>query len=475
MKPSDAEACYRAVKSRDARFAGSFFMGVRTTGIYCRPGCPARLPKRQNVLFYPSAAAAEGEGFRACLRCRPDAVPGAAVLLGTSATISRALRLLEETSDAKGLADRLGVGERHLRRLFAQHLGASPAAVLRTRRLHFARQLLEGSSLPMTEVALSAGFTSLRRFNEAVRESFGHPPTELRRARGAASRLPRDSLELHVPYRAPLDFGGLLGFLGARAIPSVEQVSEGSWRRAVRVGSLSGIIEVREGPGHLLLRVPAQLSRAAFLLVARVQRLFDLRADPAPIVAHLERDPVLRPLLRPGMRVPGAWDPFEMAVRAILGQQISVERARIIAGAIALEHGEPLFEPAQGLTHLFPTAARLAEVELRGMPAARSRAIRLLAQAVRDGKLVLDGARELESAIAQLTALPGIGRWTAEVIALRALGEPDAFPAGDLGLRKSLGLEERELLARAEAWRPWRGYAALALWMHQAGGRDERG
>jgi len=470
MNATDTEACYRAVESRDARFAGRFFMGVRTTGIYCRPGCPARLPKRQNVVFYPSAAAAEGEGFRACLRCRPNAVPGASATSGTGATISRALRLLEETGDARGLAERLGVGERHLRRLFAQHLGASPSNVLRTRRLHLARQLLEASSLPMTEVALSVGFSSLRRFNEAVREASGHTPTELRR--GSSARAAGDLLELRLPYRAPIDFTGLLHFLSARAIPEVERIEGGSWRRAVRMGQLSGVLEVSQRPGHLLLRVPAQFARASFALVARVQRLFDLRADPAPIAAHLAKDPLLGPLVRPGLRVPGAWDPFEMAVRAVLGQQVSVEHARSLAGRLALEQGEPLPQPAPGISRLFPTAARLAEVELRGMPKARARAIRLLAVAVRDGALLLDGARDLETAVAQLTALPGIGRWTAEVIALRALGEPDAFPAGDLGLRRSSNLDERALLSRAEAWRPWRGYAALLLWMHESGGSN---
>ena len=443
----DIESCYRAIESRDARFAGKFYIGVSTTGVYCRPGCPARTPRRANVRFYPSAAAAEGAGFRACLRCRPDAAPGSPAWDGTQATIARAVRLLEETGATDGLADRLGVGDRHLRRLFARHLGASPAAVLRTRRLHLARQLIDGSALPMIEVAHAAGFASLRRFNEAVKQGFGRTPTELRARVSAGS-----SLSLRLPFRPPLDFARLLGFLAPRCIDGLEAVRDGAYQRTVR----EGVVEVRPlGPGHLSLRLPLALAPRAFETVARVQRLFDLRADPQPIAQHLSADPLLAKRVAPGLRVPGAWEPFEMAVRAVLGQQISVVRARDLARAIAVEHGEVL---PHGL--LFPDAARLAQVELKGMPGARARCIRALAQAVASGALRLDAATTVE----QLRAVPGVGPWTAEVIALRALGSPDAFPAGDLGLCKATQLNPRALEARAERWRPWRSYAAAALW-----------
>ena len=446
----DAEACYQAVKGRDARFAGSFFLGVRTTRIYCRPGCPARIPRRENVLFFPSAAAARDAGFRACMRCRPDAALGSPALAGTAATLSRALRLLDESGEAAGLADRLGVTDRHLRRLFAQHLGATPAAVLRTRRLDLARQLIETSSLSMIDVAHAAGFQSLRRFNEAVRRGLGKTPTQIRRAPAPAS----PTLSLKLAFHPPLDFDALLAFLAPRALPDLEEVQGGVWRRALPEGTL----EVsRADERHLRVRMPAQLSSRALQIAARVQRTFDLRAEPRAIHRHLARDPLLRPFLREGLRVPGAWDPFEMAVRAVLGQQISVRRARAMAIALVGELGRG---------RNFPPPLALASAELRGMPGVRAAAIRELAKAVLDGRVRLDGAHGLERLTAALCELPGIGDWTAQLIALRALGEPDAFPAADLGLCAALNLTPRELRARAEAWRPWRAYAAAALWMH---------
>jgi AraC family transcriptional regulator of adaptative response / DNA-3-methyladenine glycosylase II len=465
----DAEACYRAVEGRDERFAGRFFIAVRTTRIYCRPGCPARVPKRENTEFYPSAAAAEAAGFRACLRCRPDAAPGSPAQAGTAATLSRALRLLEESGEARGLADRLGVSDRHLRRLFAQHLGVPPAAVLRTRRLHLARQLIESSVLRMIEVAHAAGFSSLRRFNEAVRRGFGRSPTQLRRqVNGVHLREPVNdvqmadgkvnsvhlggSVALRLPFHPPLDFESLLAFLAPRALPGIEEVRPGAWRRTLR----EGVLEVRRaGPAHLLVRMPAALAPKALSIAAGVQRVFDLRADPLAISAHLGRDALLRPFLREGLRVPGSWDPFEMAVRAILGQQISVERARALAQQLTEQYGERV--PSGWL---FPTPERLAAAELRGMPGVRARAISALARAVHEGKLRLDAATDSEA----FRNIPGIGPWTAQVIGLRALGEPDAFPAGDLGLCRALELTPRELEARAKDWRPWRAYAAAAIW-----------
>ena len=442
----DAEAAYRVIEGRDGRFAGRFFLGVRTTGIYCRPGCPARVPKKENVIIFPSAAAAQQAGFRACLRCRPDAAPGSPAQAGTGATLSRALRLLEESGDAAGLAERLGVTDRHLRRVFARHLGATPAEVLRTRRLHVARQLLETSSLRIIDVAHAAGFNSLRRFNEAVRRGFGRTPSQLRTKPADAGA----ALSLRLAFRAPLDFEALCAFFAARALPGLEEVKDGVWRRKLPEGWL----EVRrDGPAHLEARMPAAAAPRAVQIVARVQRVFDLRADPAPIVEHLSRDRALKRLLRPGLRIPGAWEPFEMAVRAILGQQISVARARSMAIA--------LVERFDG----FPTAQQLASSPLSGMPAARADAIAELARAVLDGRVRLDGSQDLETATGALCALPGIGDWTAQVIALRALGEPDAFPAADLGLLQAFDLSPRSLRERAVAWRPWRAYAAAAVWL----------
>ena len=447
MSAMDAEACYRAIEGRDGRFAGRFFLGVRTTNIYCRPGCPARLPRRENVVFFPSAAAAQAAGYRACLRCRPDAAPGSPAQAGTAATLSRALRLLEESGDPSGLAERLGVTDRHLRRLFARHLGASPAEVLRTRRLHLARQLLENSSLRIIDVAHAAGFHSLRRFNEAVRRGFGRTPTQLRAKPAVEAGA---ELSLRLPFRPPLDFEALLAFFAARALPSIEEVRDGTWRRRLPEGWL----EVRRvGPAHLEASMPAALAPRALEISARIQRVFDLRADPGPIQEHLGRDAVLTPFLRAGLRIPGAWDPFEMAVRAILGQQISVPRARAMAIA--------LIEQFAG----FPTPARLAEAELRGMPAVRANAIVQLARSVRDGQVRLDGSQDLDAVTAALCKVPGIGDWTAHLVALRALGEPDAFPASDLGLCRALGLTPGALLERAENWRPWRAYAAAAIWL----------
>jgi len=449
--PMDAEACYRAVEGRDGRFTGRFYLAVRTTRIYCRPGCPARLPKRENTMFFPSAAAAEAAGFRACMRCRPDASAGSFAQAGTAATLSRALRLMEESGEASGLAGKLGVSDRHLRRLFAQHLGVPPAAVLRTRRLHLARQLLESSQLPMIDVAQAAGFASLRRFNEAVRGGFGRTPTQLRRQ--VHVREGQTAILLRLPFHPPLDFEALLAFFAPRALPGIEEVSGGVWRRTVR----EGVLEVRRGgEAHLEVSLPAALAPKALRIATGVQRVFDLRADPEAIAAHLGREKILRPFLRAGLRVPGAWDPFEMAVRAILGQQISVSRARVLAEQLTEKYGERV---AQGW--LFPTPERLATADLRGMPGVRARAIPALARAVVEGEVRLDAAADP----AALRTIPGVGEWTAQVIALRALGEPDAFPAADLGLCRALGLAPRELAARSESWRPWRAYAAAAVWL----------
>jgi AraC family transcriptional regulator of adaptative response / DNA-3-methyladenine glycosylase II len=464
--PLDDEARYQVIKGRDRRFEGRFVVGVRTTGVYCRPGCPAPIPKRVNVRFYACAAAAEEAGFRPCMRCRPETSPGTPAWAGTSATVARAMRLIaagaldEDGVDA--LADRLGVGARHLRRLFTEHVGASPLSVARTRRVHFARKLIDETSLPLGEIALSSGFKSVRRFNDAMRATFRRPPSALRRSDAAARG---GELRLRLPYCAPYDWSAVIGWLKPRAIAGVEVVTDDCYRRAVR----SGTIEARpvDGAIELVLAIgdPADLIDH----VERAARLFDLDADPVAIGEHLGADPALRPLIaaRPGLRVPGAWDPFELAVRAILGQQITVTAATGLAAKIAAAFGEPLASSTDdGLTHRFPTPERLAEADIRGMPAARAASIRALAAAVARGDVTLDASRDLDDRVASLRAIKGIGPWTAQYIAMRGLGEPDAFPAGDLGLRKAWErIGSGDLAARAERWRPWRAYAAMALWM----------
>lgn len=483
----DAERCYRALESRDGRFDGLFFIGVVTTGIYCRPVCPARTPRRCNVRFYACAAAAEAAGFRACRRCRPETAPGTPAWLGTSATVARALRhidagALDETG-VEELAGRLGIGERHLRRLFLVHLGASPIAVAQTRRLHFARKLIDETRLPMTRVAFEAGFSSVRRFNTAVKRAYGCSPRELRGGSPRADAR-EGQLCLRLGYRPPFDARRLFGFLALRAIPGVEVVTASGYRRSVRLAvegragweERCGTISVtapRTG-NFLELRVAPELSAGLARIAHGVRRLFDLGADPREITAWLRRDPGLRGRLvrAPGLRVPGAFDGFELAVRAILGQQVSVRGATTLAGRVVKQFGTPLGDTAAGEpTHAFPSARALCDTELEsvGLTRARAGAIRGLAQAVAAGGLELDRPLGLDPALATLEALPGIGPWTAHYVAMRALGEPDAFPASDLGLRKALGahgspLPERVLAERAEAWRPWRAYAAMALW-----------
>jgi AraC family transcriptional regulator, regulatory protein of adaptative response / DNA-3-methyladenine glycosylase II len=478
----DPERCYRAVLAHDRRFDGRFFTGVVTTGIYCRPICPVSPPKFENVRYYPCAAAAEEAGFRPCRRCRPETAPGTPAWVGTSATVARALRLITDgaldAADVERLGARLGVGGRHLRRLFATYVGASPRAIARTRRVHFARRLIDESTLPMTEVSLSAGFRSVRQFNHAIRACFGRTPTTLRRAARAKPAAPADggTLLLRLPYRPPLAWAALARYLAARATPGVEAVDATSYRRTVELDGVAGRIEVRFVPdqAHLLLRLDLPSTKSAMPAVDRVRRLFDLDADPLEIASHLRRDRrLVRGLRRlPGLRIPGAWDGFELAVRAILGQQVTVAGATTLAGRLARVFGTPL-PGAEAPSLLFPRPEVLATADVAriGIPRARADAIRALAAAVAGGALRLDPAADPEATVARLTAIPGIGAWTAAYIALRALGEPDAFPAGDLGLRRALGngrgpLAPGELARAAEAWRPWRGYAAMSLWLN---------
>ncbi len=481
MMDMDRTACYRAISTRDARFDGRLFVGVKTTGIYCRPICPARTPKFENTSFYPSAAAAQEAGFRPCLRCRPETSPDLAFWRGTTNTVSRALALIEagglDEADVEGFANRLGVGGRQLRRLFRQHVGASPIAVAQTRRILLAKQLIHETSLPMAEVALASGFNSVRRFNETFLEMFGRSPAKLRRIRDKTKRE-AGALSVRLPYRPPYDWDAMLSFLAARAVPGVEIVSENTYRRSIAIGDDCGVISVAPAAKNRV-NVSVRFPNMAALpqIIARVRRVFDLAADPDTIGAHLALDPVLATLVaaRPGLRVPGAWDGFELAVRAIFGQQITVPAATKLLGRLVAAHGAPLpatIRDGEGLGYLFPSPARVAKADVAalGMPNARAMAVKSLAQAMAADPAIFSRGASLEEAIAKLRSLPGIGEWTAQYIAMRELREPDAFPAADIGLLRAMASADgsrpspAELLSRAERWRPWRAYAALHLW-----------
>jgi AraC family transcriptional regulator, regulatory protein of adaptative response / DNA-3-methyladenine glycosylase II len=481
----DPAICHRALRSRDPRFDGRFFTGVTSTGIYCRPVCPARTPQAANCVFFVCAAAAEDAGFRPCRRCRPETAPGTPAWLGTGATVTRALRLIEEGAlDAGGvddLADRLGIGARQLRRLFADHLGASPLALARTRRVHAAKRLIEETALPMGQIALAAGFSGTRRFNADLRRSFDRSPREIRRAAGAGSN---GGITLRLSYREPFDWTGLLAFLAPRAIPGVETVASGRYRRSVELGDFRGVIELAPDPrgwAALILRAPVEASAHLAAIAHRLRTLCDLDADPTVITTQLGASPRLAKLVKaaPGLRVPGAWCRFELAVRAILGQQITVAGATTLAGRLVKAFGSPLADDPEGRL-LFPRPEELVDADLAACGLTRSRAetLRGLARSELTGDGALATAASLDEALERLLALPGIGDWTAQYVAMRALREPDAFPAGDLGLRKALAENgvlptASKLRAEAEAWRPWRAYAAMHLWRSLAARTEE--
>jgi AraC family transcriptional regulator, regulatory protein of adaptative response / DNA-3-methyladenine glycosylase II len=484
---SDVAACYRAFQTRDVRFDGRLFCGVKTTGIYCRPVCPARTPKPGHVTFFVSAAAAQAAGFRPCLRCRPETAPDTGLWRGTSNTVRRALSLIERgalnDADVDALAERLGVGARQLRRLFDQHLGASPIAVAQTRRVLLAKQLIHETRLPMAEVALAAGYGSIRRFNETFRQLFGRPPGALRRGTAAdVSSGPAGQVTILLRYRPPYDWPAMLAFLRARAIPGIELVSGDAYARTVDIDGVQGTVRVQPAAERAhALRAAIRFPRLGALpaIIARLRRVFDLAADPETIGAHLAEDPALASLVaaRPGLRVPGAWDGFELAVRAVLGQQITVSAAVVLAGKLAAAYGEPISVPDErSLTRVFPRPECLASVDLStlGMPKARAAALSAVAAAVVADPQIFGPTRTLDAAITQLRAINGIGEWTAHYIAMRAMREPDAFPAADIGLLRALADTNgqrptaRDLLTRAERWRPWRAYAAQHLWAASA-------
>jgi len=469
----DADQCYKALCTHDTRFDGRFFVGVGSTRVYCRPVCTARTPLKRNCRFFPSAAAAEAEGYRPCLRCRPELAPGFSTVDAQRRLAQAAASRIEDgtlaDSGLESLASGLGVTARHLRRVFGEEFGVSPIEYAQTQRLLLAKRLLTDTRMPVIDVALASGFASLRRFNDAFRARYRMTPGGLRR--DAASAQPAERLAFDLAYRPPYDWDSMLAFLERRAIPGVEHVHRNAYRRTVRIPAAkpaSGWIEVAPSRRRSALRVTASasLAHAVPALLARVKHLFDLSSHPEEIAA------ALGPLAsaHPGLRLPGAIDGFEIAVRAILGQQVTVRAASVIAGRLVQAFGEPAATPFESLTHLFPTPAHLAALEpagiaANGVIASRARAIVALAREMHGGRLALAPNEPVERALEKLAAIPGIGPWTAQYIAMRALAWPDAFPHPDVAVLKAMAeAKPARALERAEAWRPWRSYAVLHLW-----------
>jgi AraC family transcriptional regulator, regulatory protein of adaptative response / DNA-3-methyladenine glycosylase II len=481
----DRERCIRAVHSKDARFDGWFFTAVLTTGIYCRPSCPVAPPKPENMRFFPSAAAAQQAGFRACKRCRPDASPGSPEWDIRADLVARAMRLIADgvidDGGVPALARRLGYSVRQVERQLLAELGAGPLALARAQRAQTARLLIETTALPMGEVAFAAGFASIRTFNDTVREVFALAPTQLRaradRARaarqepGAATHPTMTQLALRLPYRAPFQPDSLFGHLAATAVPCVEEWRDGAYRRTLRLSHGHGIVALRPEPDHVSCRLWVTDLRDLASAISRCRRLLDLDADPVAVAELLSADAALAPLVQkaPGRRVPRAVDPAEFALRAVIGQHISIDAARTHTGKLAAAYGEQVDDPGGGLTRLFPEPAALAAApESLAVPRSRRESFAALAGALAAGQIDLTVGSDWHEARRRLATMPGLGPWTIETIAMRALGDPDAFPASDLGVRagaRHAGLpdEARALTARAAAWRPWRSYAVQYL------------
>lgn len=470
----DWKVCSRARLSRDPRFDGKFYIGVLGSRVYCRPICPAPTAKEKNCRYFPTAAAAAEAGFRPCLRCRPESCPGTPAWQGTSTTVSRALRLIGESGLEDGgvetLADRLGVGSRHLRRLFVRHLGATPIAVAQTRRLHFAKKLIDETELPMHEVAIAAGFGSVRRFNAGIIKVYKRTPSQIRRLARKTGLRAGDQYQFRLSFRPPYHWQAMLDFLAPRATPGVEVVEGAIYRRTISVNGIDGYFEVTldDPQDALLVRIDFPDPMALFGIVERIRAMFDLNADWTSIAKTLRGDALLGRSVKmePGVRVPGCWNGFELAVRAILGQQVTVRGATSLAGRMVAAFGRK-FDGPDGLSHIFPLPEVLAKSTLQGvgLTGARAETIRALARAVADGKIKFEGVIDSEKFLRQLCEIPGIGAWTAQYVAMRALGEPDAFPSSDLGLlRASEEGTPQELEQRSGPWRPWRAYAAMYLW-----------
>ena len=479
----DPDVCYQALRSRDARFDGCFFVGVATTGIYCRPVCPVQTPRRQSCTFYPSAAAAESAGFRPCLRCRPELAPGSSSIEANARLARRAASLIEDAIPdglhVSGLASRLGVTDRHLRRVFRAELGASPIRFAQTHRLLIAKRLLTDTGLPIIDVAFSSGFSSVRRFNAAMKEHYRMAPSFLRRKTIDGHGPTVVTLELG--YRPPYAWEELIGFLRTRAIEGVDSVSDGRYRRSVHIQaggrSHCGWIDVSHNPQSrsLSVRLDGALTKVIPQVLARTKRLFDLSAHPAAIAGALGA----LAEERPGLRVPGAFDGFETLVRAILGQQITVKAAGTLTGRLAEAFGSPVQSPFPEIYRLFPTPERIAACDISeigelGIVSRRAKLVVTVARALGDGSLCLDPGVDVDETLNTLMKLPGIGAWTAQYVAMRVLAWPDAFPHTDYGVMKALNeTNPVRVLAAAEKWRPWRAYAAMHLWTGLKGAQHE--
>jgi len=476
--PLDFERCYRAVESRDARFDGWFITAVRTTGIYCRPSCPTPVrPKRENVQFYPTAAAAQLAGYRACKRCRPDASPGSPEWNVRGDLVGRAMRLIADgTIDrdgVAGLARRLAVSERHLHRLLLSELGAGPLAIARAQRAQTARVLIETTDLPFTQVAFAAGFESIRQFNDTVREVFALTPTALRTAGRRRADIADGVLTLRLPYRPPLDWQALAAWLRTRALPGVAEVNGRVYRRTLRLPRGAGVVALEPVDTHIQCTLRLESMADLTSAVRQCRRLLDLDADPLSVVEVLSKDRRLSSIVkkRPGLRAPGAVDGTELAIQAVLGQQVSLAAARTLSSRLVTAHGDVIKIADPTLTHLFPHAASIADADLArlGVPATRRATLRAVARAVADGTLALDPGADRTETYHQLVQLPGIGEWTAGYIVMRALGDPDTFLPSDLGIKKAvarlgIGSNARAISDHAVAWRPWRSYATHQLW-----------
>ena len=476
----DPHTCYRALLARDARFDGRFFVAVSSTRIYCRPICTVKPPRRENCRYYPSHAAAESAGYRPCLRCRPELAPGNASVDATTRLAQAAASLIEDRAlDEEGLdaiATRLGITDRHLRRAFSAEFGVSPVEFAQTQRLLLAKRLLTDTALPVTEVAFASGFGSLRRFNALFKQRYRLQPSALRKRMHAQGAESSDALRFELSYRPPYDWPAVSAFLAARAIAGVEAVEQGIYRRTARVlvdgKPQRGWIEISPAPKKPALRVTvsASLAKALPPVLSRVKSLMDLACNPTEVALALGA----LAKRQPGMRVPGAFDGFEVAVRAIVGQQVSVAAARTITGRIAAAYGDAVETPFASLNRAFPTAERVAQlpygrIAQLGMPGARAKTIIGMARAIADGKLELMPNADVEATLEKLRSLPGVGEWTAQYIAMRALAWPDAFPHTDLGVMRALGEKNpRRVLELGEAWRPWRAYAVIHLWNSHA-------